>query len=67
MAKLNILKGKLVEKEKTYAECAKILFISTTAFSDKMNGRSSFRVDEANALSNYLDLSQEERIDIFLS
>ncbi len=67
MPKLNVLKGKLVEKDKTYAECADALLVSVTTFSDKMNGKSRFNVDEANTLSNYLNLSAEERIDIFLS
>ena len=67
MPKLNVLKGKLVEKGKTYAECADALIVSVTTFSDKMNGKSKFSVEEANTLSNYIGLTGEERIDIFLS
>ena len=60
------LKGKLVEKKKTYEDCAKVLGVSITTFSNKMNGRGSLYIEEVNTLSNYLELSNEERIEIFL-
>lgn len=61
------LKGKLVEKRKTYEDCSKHLSITITSFSNKMNGRSKFYVDEINKLSNFLKLSNQEKIDIFLN
>lgn len=61
------LKGKLVEKRKTYEDCSKHLGITITSFSNKMNGRSKFYVDEINKLSNFLKLSNQEKIDIFLN
>lgn len=67
MPKLNVLKGKLLEKNKKYVECASELDMSITTFSDKMNGKSKFNVEEANALSNFIGLSDKEKIDIFLS
>lgn len=66
MPKLNALKGKLVEKNKRYSECANQLGISVTTFSDKMNGKSKFNVEEANALANFIGLSDEEKVNIFL-
>lgn len=60
------LKGKLVEKKKTYEDCAKALNVSITTFSNKMNGRGSLYIEEVNTLSNYLELSNEEKIEIFL-
>ena len=67
MAKLNKLKGKLIEKNKKYIECANELGISITTFSDKMNGKRKFNVEEANTLANYIGLSDKEKVDIFLN
>lgn len=61
------LKGKLTEKRKTYIECSDALDISVTSFSKKMNGHSKFYIEEVNALSNYLGLTEVEKIDIFLT
>lgn len=66
MANLNVLKGKLTEHDKTYRNCATVLGISTTAFCEKMNGKSKFKVEEAQKLSEFISLSEEERINIFL-
>ncbi|MDR7856016.1 DUF739 family protein [Tissierella sp.] len=60
------LKGKLVEKKKTYEDCANALDVSITTFSNKMNGRGSLYIEEVNILSNFLDLTNTEKIDIFL-
>lgn len=62
------LKGKIREKRKTYASCAKVLGISTTSFSNKTNevGGSRFTVVEAQKLGNYLEMSGTEKVDIFL-
>ena len=64
---LDKLKGKLVEKKKTYEDCSNILGITVTAFSNKMNSKSKFYIDEINKLSEFLDLSSIEKIDIFLN
>lgn len=64
---LDKLKGVLREKRKTYEGSAKHLGISTTAFSNKMNGISRFYVEEINNLADYLGLSLNERIEIFLT
>ncbi|UZQ49080.1 DUF739 family protein [Clostridium kluyveri] len=65
--KTNKLKGKITETKKNYLDCAKALNISTTSFSNKINGKSSFKVEEAVKLSKYLNLSYDEKVDIFLS
>ena len=62
---LDKLKGKLREKKVTYLEIANLLNITTTTVSFKMNGISKFYFDEIIALSNYLELSNEEKIRIF--
>jgi predicted transcriptional regulator len=66
MPNLDKLKGLMVEKNKTYADGAKIVGCSVTSFSLKMNGKSNFTIPEANDLSNALGLSCEERAHIFL-
>lgn len=60
------LKGKLVEKKKTYEGAAKVIGISVTAFNNKMQGRSMFDCAEAVMLSDWLGLTNDEKIDIFL-
>ncbi len=67
MIKLNKLKGKIVEKKHAYKECAKALNISTTTFSNKMNGKSEFHIGEIKELSIFLKLTLEEKMDIFLT
>lgn len=64
---INKLKGKLVEKTVTYADCAEVIGVSVTTFSNKMNGTSKFYVEQAQVLSEFLKLSNSERIDIFLN
>ncbi len=61
------LKGKLVEKKKSYAQCAEALGITLTTFNNKINGLSKFYIDEVRELSSFLKLSNNEKIDIFLN
>ena len=59
------LKGVLVEKKKTYEDCSKILNLSITGFSNKMNNKSKFNIVEINTLVRYLELDTELAIEIF--
>lgn len=61
------LKGKMAEKSQTYVTCAKALGLSTTTFSDKMNGKRKFYIDELDTLGSFLEMSGKEKSDIFLS
>lgn len=61
------LKVKLFEKGKTYADVASVLNISTTAVANKMTGKSKFDCAEATIISEWLNLTYEERVDIFLT
>ena len=63
----NKLKRKLTEKGKTYKDGAKLLNISTNAFSNKINCKSRFYIDEINKLAEWLELTNDEKIDIFLN
>lgn len=60
------LKGKMKECDKTYKECADILDISLTAYSNKVNGITDFKLDEAKKLSDFLGCNTQETVDIFL-
>ena len=60
------LKGKLTEKKKTYIMCSKILGMSVPTFNAKMNGKSKFYIDELEKLGNYLEMTPDEKADIFL-
>ena len=67
MPDLNKLKTVLFEHKKTYADCANALNISVTTFNDKIDGKRKFSVEEAQELSNLLELPEQLRIDIFLT
>lgn len=59
------IKVKLFEKGITYKEASKRIGISLAAFTNKINSRSCFTVEEAICISKMLELSDEETIDIF--
>ena len=63
---LNKLKGRIREKGQTYKTCAEALGISTQAFEGKINGRTRFYVLDLETLGNFLEMTDEEKIDIFL-
>ena len=65
MVKTNLLKAKISEKKINYKECAKVLNVSANTFSSKMKGIIKFTIYEAFLLSEFLKLTQEEKVDIF--
>ena len=60
------LKGKLRECGISYANAADNLDLSRASFNNKINGRSKFYIDEIEKLGHVLNLSDAEKIDIFL-
>lgn len=64
---LNKIKGKLKENNLTYGDISMTLGISRTTFNDKINGRKKFYIDEIKELSKKLNLTDEEKINIFLN
>ena len=67
MVNADKLKGKLTEKRKTYDECSKAIGVTKNTFNAKINGTSKFYIEEVNALSNFLGLTEAEKVDIFLT
>lgn len=61
------LKGKLVEMNKNYDQCAKALGVSKPTFYKKVNGKTKFYIDEMNALGDFLEMTDEEKAAIFLA
>lgn len=61
----NRIKVKLFEKGITYKQASEKIGISLAAFTNKMNSRSHFTVEEAINISKMLELSDEETMDIF--
>jgi hypothetical protein len=61
-----MLKGKFREKNLNYEEVAKMLSISITTLSNKMNGVSEFTITEVRNLKDILALEDSECIKIFL-
>ena len=50
------LKGLLKEKKITYEIISKAMNITISSFSDKINGKSIFNIDEAKFLIDYLGI-----------
>ena len=64
---LNKIKGKLKENNLTYGDISMTLGISRTTFNDKINGKKKFYIDEIKELSKKLNLTDEEKVNIFLN
>lgn len=60
------LKGKMRERNKTYKQCASVLGISMTGFFNKISGKSPFNIVELDRLGDFLNMTVEERAEIFL-
>lgn len=61
------LKGKLIENKKTYRDCAQVLGCSITTVNNKMQGKIPFDCWEAEKISNWLELTDSEKIEIFFN
>lgn len=63
---INKLKEKRKEKGVLQKDLARILNCSVTTYSDKEVGRTRFTYKDIKNIRQYLDLSKEETINIFL-
>lgn len=60
------LKGVIRERNKNYVDCANAIGKSVTSFNSKINGRTSFSIDELEDLGNFLGMSDSEKVEVFL-
>lgn len=63
---INKLRGKIVEMEKNYAMCADVCGMGVATFTKKMNRKGSFTIDQLEKLGDFLEMTREERGEIFL-
>ncbi len=64
---LNKLKGKMKECNFSQSEIAKKMGISLSTFNTKILGQVEFKASEIIQLGEILKMSDDEKIDIFLS
>ena len=67
MIQKNILKAKLSLKEKTQKDLAKALGLSKVSVSKKVNGLLRFSLPEVKKVKDYLDLTNDEVVEIFIN
>lgn len=60
------LKGIIRERNKNYIQCANSIGKSVASFNSKMNGKVSFTIVELEDLGNYLEMTDNEKIEVFL-
>ncbi len=61
------LKKKMKEEKKTYRELSKTVGLSLNALNSKLNGYTSFNLDEASKIIDVLNIKPEEIKDYFFS
>ena len=67
MIQKNILKSKLSLKEKTQKDLTKALGLSKVSISKKVNGLLRFSLPEVKKVKDYLDLTNDEVVEIFIN
>jgi len=67
MAKKNLIKAKMAENETNYEECSTKLGIAVKSFYNKINGVTSFKLEEVMLLSTHLKLTDNEIVNIFFN
>ena len=67
MIQKNSLKSKLSLKEKTQKDLAKALGLSKVSVSKKVNGLLRFSLPEVKKVKDYLDLTNDEVVEIFIN
>lgn len=65
MNKTQILKGKMTMKNLTQKQTSELMKMGTTAFNYKLNNINRFTVEELQVLCKILDLTEEEKKEIF--
>lgn len=60
------LKGKIREKNRNYVQCSNAIGKSIASFNSKINGKVPFTIVELEDLGNYLEMTDSEKVEIFL-
>lgn len=60
------LKGIIRERNRNYTQCANSIGKSVASFNSKINGRVAFTIVELEDLGNYLEMTDGEKIEVFL-
>jgi len=60
------LKGIMRERNRNYIQCANSIGKSVASFNKRMNGKVPFTIVELEDLGNYLEMTDNEKIEIFL-
>ena len=63
---LSKLKGIIRERGTNYQQCANSIGKSIATFNSKINGKRTFTIAELEDLGNYLDMTDNEKVNIFL-
>jgi len=63
----NKVRGKLAEMQLTQKDVAKVWNCSLPTVSQKLNGLRPLFLDEAVSLANLLNLTDQEKVDIFFA
>ena len=66
MIQKNILKSKLSLRERTQRDLAKALGLSEVSTNKKVNGTIKFSLNEVKNIKEYLNLTNDEVVEIFL-
>ncbi len=66
MIQKNILKSKLTLRERTQRDLAKALGLSEVSTNKKVNGTIKFSLNEVKKIKEYLNLTNDEVVEIFL-
>ncbi len=65
MKELQNLKLELFKQKMTYEQISKKIGISKVSFSNKINGRTCFTIDEMAAIIKVMHLTSSQKIKIF--
>ena len=66
MIQKNILKSKLSLRERTQRDLAKGMGLSEVSTNKKVNGTIKFSLNEVKKIKEYLNLTNDEVVEIFL-
>lgn len=67
MIQKNILKSKLSLRERTQRDLAKALGLSEVSTNKKVNGTVKFSLNEVKKIKEYLNLTNDEVVEIFIT